>query len=271
MKKAAIFTLAVLTGYAAIAQASGQAKAKNGPTEEEIQQILEANPQIILDVLSKNKEKFFDIVKDAAKDDQIKQAQEQQQAQERMVEDAIKNPKRPDIGRYAHVKGKKNARYTLVEYADFQCPYCSRAIPTVEALRKEYGTNMRFIFKTMPLVQIHPQALPSAEYFEAVGLQSQNKAWKFYTTLFANQDKLGEDFYKKTAQSLGVDMSRLAKDVKGPIVAKIIADNTAEFKRFGFQGTPGFLINGVPVFGAYPPAYFDDIVKKMNAAKKEKS
>ncbi|HVC08537.1 MAG TPA: thioredoxin domain-containing protein [Elusimicrobiota bacterium] len=246
--------------------------AKNqGPSAAQIKAVLEANPDIVLDVLSQNKEKFFDIVKQAAQEDQQQQEKKQAEEDQKRIAEAIKHPLKPDIGPGDLVRGSKHAKYTLVEYADFQCPYCAQSVPTVQALRSQYGDNMRFVFKVMPLVNIHPYALVAAQYFEAISLQSHKKAWEYHDKVFANQaqlDSQGEAFCKKTAQSLGVDMNRLAKDIKSPKVAKLISDNTAEFKDLGFQGTPGFLINGVPVFGAYPLDYFQNIIQKIDAARK---
>jgi len=245
--------------------------ATSGPTAEQIKAVLEANPDIVLDVLSQNKEKFFSIVKDAAQEDQQQQEAKQAEEDQKRIAEAIKNPLKPEIGALDLVQGSKHAKYTLVEYADFQCPYCARVVPTVQALRSQYGKNMRFVFKVMPLVNIHPYALVAAEYFEAISLQSHKKAWEYHNKVFASQTQLdsqGEAFCKKTAQSLGVDMTLLAKDINSPKVAKLISDNTAEFKNLGFQGTPGFLINGVPVFGAYPLDYFQNIIQKIDAAKK---
>ncbi len=268
MKKFAV-AAAALALFAPTAKANSDSNP--APTAAQIKAVLEANPDIVLDVLSQNKEKFFAIVKQAAQEDQEQQAKDQAEEDQKRIAEAIKNPLKPDIGPNDMVRGSKHAKYTLVEYADFQCPYCAEAVPTVQSLRTEYGKNMRFVFKVMPLVNIHPYALIAAKYFEAISLQSHKKAWEYHDKVFANQTQLdsqGEAFCKQTAQSLGVNMQRLKKDLNGTKVAQLISDNTAEFKKLGFQGTPGFLINGVPVFGAYPLNYFQNIIQKINAANK---
>ncbi|MDE1975846.1 MAG: thioredoxin domain-containing protein [Elusimicrobia bacterium] len=268
MKKFAVAAAALALFAPAV---NAKSDSNPAPTAAQIKAVLEANPDIVLDVLSQNKEKFFSIVKQAAQEDQERQAKNQAEEDQKRIAEAIAHPLKADIGPNDLVRGSKRAKYTLVEYADFQCPYCARALPTVQALRRQYGKNMRFVFKVMPLVDIHPYALISAKYFEAISLQSKEKAWKYYDKIFADQTQLdsqGEAFCKQVAQSLGVDMTRLEKDVAGPEVAKLIGDNTAEFKKLGFQGTPGFLVNGVPVFGAYPLDYFQNIIQKIDAAKK---
>ena len=110
---------------------------------------------------------------------------------------------------------------------------------------------------------IHPNALPAAKWFEAVAIQSPEKSWLFHDTMFKNQSSLGEDFYKKTVKGLGLDVEKAAKDAQSQAVADKIEADTKEAKEFGFTGTPGFLINGVPLRGAYPPEEFDKIIKRL--------
>jgi protein-disulfide isomerase len=107
--------------------------------------------------------------------------------------------------------------------------------------------------------------MPAAQWLEAVSIQSPEKAWKFHDILFENQDKLGVDFFKKTAKDLGVDVERCEQDAESQAVKDRIAADVEEAKKYGFNGTPGFLLNGIPVKGAYPVEYFEDIIKKLDA------
>ncbi len=171
--------------------------------------------------------------------------------------EALAHPLSPDIDDSSHVLGSPGAPLTLVEYADFQCSYCAKVQATLEALRAHYGDRLRFVFKPVALTNIHPQALLAAQYFEAVSLQSPEKAWQFHDALFANQDKFGEDFFKAEARGLGLDMDRLARDAQGPEVQARLAADEQEFRGFGFTGTPSFLLNGAPIVGARPLPYFE--------------
>jgi protein-disulfide isomerase len=137
---------------------------------------------------------------------------------------------------------------------------------TVKELRKRHGKDLRFIYKHLPL-PFHPQEMPAAHWLEAIAIQSPENAWKFHDILFKNQDKLGVDFFKKTAKDLGVDVDKCEKEAESQAVKDRIAADMEEAKKFGFNGTPGFLLNGIPVKGAHPIEYFEEIIKKFAAAK----
>jgi protein-disulfide isomerase len=231
-------------------------------SKDELKQALKDNPDVLLDVLKDNKKQLFEIVESAAQEEQQRRQQEQEEAAKKEFEDSFKNPKKPEITGKTRVRGNKDAKYTLVEYSDFQCPYCARGYSTVEALRKKYGGNLRFIYKNMPL-PFHPQALPAAKWYEAVALQSPEKSWLFHDKMFQNQDKLGVDFFKETVKSLGLDVAKAEKDAGSQAVADKIEADSKEGKQMGFDGTPGFLLNGIPVKGAYPMDYFDSIIARL--------
>lgn len=233
-------------------------------SREELQKALEKNPDLVLSALKKaDKAAFFQYVMEANQEYQAKKQAEEEAKEKAALEEAFKNPLKPAIDDKTRIRGDKNAPITIVEYSDFQCPYCGRGFQVVEALREKYGSKMRFIYKDLPLVQIHPNALPAAKWFEAVSLQSPEKAWKFHDIMFKNQGSLSEDFYKKTAKDLGVDVDKAAKDAASKAVADKIDADTKEAKEFGFSGTPGFLINGIPLRGAYPIEDFDKIIKRL--------
>ena len=236
-------------------------------TKEEIKEVLKKNPDIILEVLQENKKAFFDIVQSAAQDEQGRRQREEEEKEKRQFDEAFKNPLKPSVTKNTRVRGSKSAKFTLVEYSDFQCPYCKRGYQNVETLRKKYGSSLRLVYKHLPL-NFHPEAMPAAKHMEAIGLQSEEKAWKFHDTLFENQDKLGQELYKKTAQELGVDMDRLAKDLESEEVSHRVEADMEEAKRFGFTGTPGYLLNGIPVRGAYPVEHFDAIIARLEGGSK---
>ena len=106
----------------------------------------------------------------------------------------------------------------------------------------------------------------SSQYYEAIRLQSEEKAFEFHDQIYKNQSKLrtGEAFLKKLAKDLKVNMTKLAKDVQSKEVKERIEADIAEANKFGFQGTPGFILNGVPVKGAYPLSHFEGIIEKLD-------
>jgi protein-disulfide isomerase len=234
------------------------------PSKEEMTEFLKKNPGVILDFLRENKSKVFEIVEEAAKEEHQKRQRDQAEAEKKEFDDAFKSPKKPEITKKTRIRGNKDAKYTLVEYSDFQCPYCAKGAETVDTLRAKYGKDIRFVFKHLPL-PFHPQAVPAAKWMEAVAIQSPEKSWEFHDKLFANQEKLGEDLYKQLTKELGLDVEKAAKDAASKEVEERVEADAKEAKSFGFQGTPGFLLNGIPVKGAYPVEFFDMIVDRLSA------
>ena len=151
-----------------------------------------------------------------------------------------------------------------MEYSDFECPFCKRGFETVLSLLEKYKGKVQFIYKHLPL-SFHQTAMIASQYYEAIRLQSEDKAIKFHDAIYDQQTGLrqGEKFLKSLAKKAKVNMKRLAQDLKNPKVPKRIDEDLAEAKKFDFQGTPGFLLNGVPIKGAYPTKHFEMIVKKL--------
>jgi protein-disulfide isomerase len=129
---------------------------------------------------------------------------------------------------------------------------------------EKYKGKITFVYKHLPL-SFHPNAMPASKYYEAIRLQNEDKAWKFHDDLYENQAKLklGVKYFKSVAKKLKVDMNKLAKDVDSKKVQDRIDADLAEAKKFGFNGTPGFLLNGIPVKGAYPESHFVSIVEEL--------
>jgi protein-disulfide isomerase len=253
----AALTIAILTCTAAQA---------NDITGDELRKALQKYPDVLIEAIKANRKAIFDIINQTGLEEQARVQKEAEEAEKKAYEDSFKNPLKPVIDDKTRIRGAKDAKYTLVEYSDFQCPYCAGAYRTVEELRKRHGNDLRFIYKHLPL-PFHAQAMPAAQWLEAVAIQSPEKAWKFHDILFENQDKLGVDLFKKAAKDLGVDVERCEQDAESQAVKDRIAADVEEAKKSGFNGTPGFLLNGIPVKGAYPIEYFEDIIKKLDATK----
>lgn len=258
MIKAPLFSAVFLIAICAAAVPA------NALSKEELKKALNENPDVLMDFLRGHKKEVFGLVNQAAQEEQARRQKEEEANEKKAFEESFRNPKTPAIDDKTRIRGNKNAKYTLVEYSDFQCPYCTRGFKTVEALREKYGGRLRFIYKHLPLIKLHPQAMPAARYLEAVALQSPDKAWAFHDKLFENQDKLGEPFFKETAKALGLDVKKLEEDAGSKAVKDKIQADADEAAGFGFTGTPGFLLNGVPVRGAYPVEFFDSIIERLD-------
>jgi protein-disulfide isomerase len=165
----------------------------------------------------------------------------------------------------APVKGPASAPVTLVAFSDFQCPFCSRAVPTVHQLETDYGSKLRIAFKQLPL-PFHDHAHLAAE--AALAANEQGKFWQYHDKLFANQQALDRPALEKYAADLGLDMAkfRAALD-SGKFKDKVDAE-AREGAAVGATGTPTFFINGTRLVGAQPIDAFKAVIDKELKAKK---
>lgn len=163
-------------------------------------------------------------------------------------------------------KGVHPAKVTIIEYSDFQCPFCSRVIPTMKKLLETYPNDVRLVFKQNPL-PFHAKAGGAAE--AALAAHEQGKFWEMHDKLFENQQNLDRSDLEKYAQELGLDMDKFkaALDL-GKFKADIQADiNYGNSIPGGGMGTPTFFINGRKIAGAYPFEEFDKLIQKALSEK----
>jgi len=147
----------------------------------------------------------------------------------------------PPISERDHSAGNTNAPVTLVEYGDYQCPYCGEAHPVVKQLQRDLGKRLRFVFRNFPLTQAHPFALVAAEAAEAAALQG--KFWEMHDYIYEHQDELEPDILPVWAQQIGLDLKAFGVAIKdGKITERIKEDRTSGI-RSGVNGTPCFFIN----------------------------
>jgi protein-disulfide isomerase len=143
-----------------------------------------------------------------------------------------------------HSEGPLDAKITLVEYGDYECPYCGQAFPIVEKIRSTFGDSLRFVFRNLPIAEAHPHAEQAAEMAEAVGLQGDDKFWAIHNMLYENQHALGEDALYGYAKDVGADVDKVRKDIaEGAPRRRVEADFESAI-RSGANGTPTFFING---------------------------
>ncbi len=232
--------------------------------KEQVRKIIKEEPEIVISAVESKPLAFMEALQRAAKTAQAEMAKQRDDEESKQMEEFYKNPLKPQIRADEAYRGSKTAPLVLVEYSDFECPYCSRGYETVTQLREKYGDKITFLYKHLPL-SFHQHAMIASQYFEAIKIQSADKGWKFHDEIFKNQGKLkgGEEFLKSLAKELKVDMAKLAKDINSDAVKNRIKEDQEEAAKFGFQGTPGFLINGIPVKGAYPASHFDGIIEEL--------
>jgi protein-disulfide isomerase len=158
--------------------------------------------------------------------------------------------------------GSRTAPVTIVEFSDFQCPFCSRVEPTLDQVRSTYGKDkVRIIWKNEPL-PFHDKAKPAAEAAAGVfALKGNDAFWKWHDTAFKNQGSLSPESYEKWAQEAGVtDMAKFKAGVSAHTWADKVDKDHAVAKAAGVNGTPGFYINGVNVSGAQPFDKFKTVI-----------
>ncbi len=141
----------------------------------------------------------------------------------------------------APVTGAAKARVTLVEFSDFQCPYCSKAVEKLNAILKAYPNDVRLIFKQFPL-DSHPQAQISAQ--AALAAHQQGKFWQLHDLMFANRTNLSRRTILLWAGSLGLDMKRFESDLDSEAVKKAVARDLSDGEKAGVEGTPTVFIDG---------------------------
>jgi protein-disulfide isomerase len=154
----------------------------------------------------------------------------------KLLEDPISIPTQG-----APVRGPSAAAVTLVEFSDFQCPYCVAAVPQLEALLKAFPTQVKLIFKQYPLDN-HSQAAFAAA--AALAAQKQGKFWQMHDALFAHHQDLSEPSVLALAKSLGLDMQRFQADLKSPAVEQVVKRDIADGDRAGVPGTPTLYVDG---------------------------
>jgi len=226
-------------------------------SKDQIKKALVEDPSILADAIQAHPVEFFEALNKASQDAKDKQEKES-------ISKLFDAPLTPNLRSDESIRGNKDAPIVLVEYSDFECPYCSRGAQVVKQLRSKYGDKIQFIYKHLPL-PFHKQAMISAQYYEAIRLQSPEKAFEFHDKIFENQALLqkGPSELEKIAKSFSIDMAKLKKDLNSEKVKSRIEEDMSEAQKFGIQGTPGFVINGIPVKGAYPLDHFESILTEL--------
>lgn len=171
---------------------------------------------------------------------------------------SVLGPYRIAVAAAGPARGPASAPVTIVEFADFQCPYCKQAESSVHAVLEQYPRDVRFVFRNLPLTQIHPHAKVAAE--AAVCAQRQGKFWEMHDAMYADQNALTAGALKDTAKRLGLNLEQFSTCLSdGASAAALDADAKAA-QDLGLSGTPYFFINGRPVDGSVPLEKFQSII-----------
>jgi protein-disulfide isomerase len=212
--------------------------------EEQVLEVIRAHPEVVLESL---------------KTYQRQQAQEQQVQQANVAKELLAHP--ADLVGDSPAQGFSD-QILLVEFSDFQCPYCAREQQVLKQFVDNHPNEVTFVYKHLPLTQIHNEAMSAAK--AAWAANQQGKFWPYHDELFNNRNNLGEDLYLSIANQLDLDLERFNRDRAGEAASNAIQQDIELAKKLGVRGTPFFLMNEETFSGAVP---LNEIERKFSKLK----
>lgn len=207
--------------------------------EQQVLEIIRQNPQVLIE---------------SVQGYQQEQKQKIQKQRQSFLQDLRSNPQ--SIISDSPTIGSKQFTTVLIEFSDFECPYCGEAQTTLKSLLEKYPNQFTLVYKHFPLFQIHEQALPAAK--AAYAAQKQGKFWPYHDALFANQKKLGESLYLDIAKNLNLDLAQFQRDSN--LADSAIQKDLQLARQLGLSGTPSFIINSPKVAGPVKLSDIEDIL-----------
>jgi protein-disulfide isomerase len=165
------------------------------------------------------------------------------------------------VSKEDHFQGPESAPLVLVEFGDYQCPYCGKAFPIVKRLQGALGNNLKFVFRNFPLSEMHPDALNAAKFAEAAAVQG--KFWEMHDLLYENQANLDAESLAGYAKGLNLDLEKLNKATESGSVERRIEADFEGGARSGVNGTPSFFVNGIRYDGDWAYGPFLSALKRL--------
>ncbi len=247
MKKVLV-SIAIIVGFVLAVALPSDTKAA-GADQQEINALIKAyiekHPEVIVESL----QKFYD--------------QKRKLDEEASLKESLGKRETIPLGDAPSI-GPESAKIILVEFSDFQCPFCAKASATVQNLIKKYKTDLRVVFKHLPLA-FHPKAEPASK--AAMAANEQGKFWPYRDLLLEKQKEWGngdeETFFIAYAKDMGLDVEKFKKDIKNKTYQTKIDQDKALAKKLGISGTPTFFVNGVRIRGAVPQAQFEKVIDML--------
>jgi len=157
-------------------------------------------------------------------------------------------------------RGPADAKVTIVEFSDFQCPFCQRAKPVLDEVEKRHPKDVRIVYRHLPLDSLHPRARASAEAASCAA--DGNKFWEYHDKLFANNRALSDEELRKYAAEVGLEAAAFDECVKSRKHASAVEADVEEAKKLGITGTPAFVVNGIVMTGLQTPDALDVVIKE---------
>ncbi len=167
-------------------------------------------------------------------------------------------PARNEVAAIGPAKGPGNAPVTIVEFSDFQCPYCQRVVPTINEIHQRYPDQVRIVFSHLPLDSIHARARPAAE--ASACADEQGKFWEYHDLMFENNRALGDEDLERYAAEVGLEMDGYRQCVSDRRYQELVQTDAEAAAENGISGTPGFFVNGIKISGAKPLSEFVTLI-----------
>jgi len=173
-------------------------------------------------------------------------------------------PPRTRVAATGPSKGPEDAPITIVEFSDFECPFCSRINPTLAQVRQNYADQVRIVFRQYPL-PMHPNAVKAAE--ASLCAHEQGKFWEMHDVMFADQQQLGVEQLKAKASGIGLDPEDFNQCLDSGEYADEVQADLAAGAEAGVSGTPAMFVNGIPISGAVPYDQLSSVIDEELARK----
>ncbi len=186
------------------------------------------------------------------------------EAHRELVRDVVLSMDRTDLIGDSPTRGDPDARLVLFKFSDFQCGGCRSVAGNMSAFMDEHEDGLLYVYKHLPLTQIHPQAMPAAR--AAWAAQQQGQFWAYHDALFDQQNQLGNELYEQIAQELGLDMEQFNRDRIDARSRQAVDQDVRLTQELELRSTPTFVLNDVLVPGSAPMEFFERIVQEANQA-----
>ncbi|MGK7874260.1 MAG: DsbA family protein [Xenococcaceae cyanobacterium] len=212
--------------------------------EQQVLKIIREHPEVIIESVQTY---------------QQQQQQQLQQTRQAFFQELKTNPEA--VIAFSPTTGAREAKVVLVEFSDFQCPFCAKAHNTIQQFMAKHGDEVTLVYKHYPLSAIHPQAMSAAK--AAWAANQQGKFWQYQDALFAQQNQLGEDLYLDLAQTLNLDLEQFNRDREAADSA--IEGDMQLAEKLGLTGTPFFVMNGEIFSGAVELAQIEEVLARVTS------
>lgn len=239
-------TIASLFLFSIASGCTNSSNAANPQLQEQVLQIIRDNPEVVLET-----------VEVAAAERQERNIREARQG---FLEQMIAEP--GSVIGNAPTTGSSEQKIVLLEFSDFQCPFCAQANETVKQFMDKHGDRVTLAYKHLPLTRIHPQALPAAKAAWAAG--RQGKFWEYHDALFSQQALLGEELYDKIASDLKLNVEQFNSDRQSEAATEAIQEDLKLASSLRINGTPFFLLNGEPLSGAIELSQMEKVLQQVS-------